>query len=161
MSEQRLPTAGETIISGLVGFMKKTIAEDEKIQDTESDLCRKFYSGRQQLLTQFCNNVKEHVTKTGNMPQEVSADSDVKVNLFNYHTNKRQDEIYDIYEDQSMKECAKIKSILAERGFKIKSIGPLGQGWMRDVEDWDGRDTKYMHGCHFVLGSHKEYFPDI
>lgn len=161
MSEQRLPTAEETIISGLISFRKKTIAEDEKIQNTKSDLAQKFYSGRQQLLTQFCNYVKEHVSKTGNMPQEVSVDSDVKVDLLNYYINKKQDEIYDIYADQSMKECDKIKSILAERGFKIKSVEPRKQGWIRHCDDWHYRDSKYTHGCHFVLGSHKDYFPDI
>jgi hypothetical protein len=155
----RLPTAEETIVTGLLSFRKKNIAEEEKINNVKTDLQHKFYDAQQQIITKFYAEVKTQISDTGVMPQEVSVDSDVKINLFNYYINRPQSEIYDIYENESNKACQRLKATLAERGFQIKKVDSRSQEWMRHVEDWDNHDTRYTHGCKFKLGPHKDYFP--
>lgn len=161
MSEQRLPTAEETIIDGLIKHRQRQIEENNKVENVKSDLLQQFNSAQTQIINNFYTNVKKEVVKTGGMPTEISADSECRVDLFNYRLNKPQSEIYDIYAGQSKIACQQIKAILNDRGFKIKSVTPHKAEWMKHVEDWDYRDTRYQHGCEFVLGQHKDYFPDI
>lgn len=95
------------------------------------------------------------------MPQEISVDSDIKVDLFKYYINRPQSEIYDIYANEAKTKWQFVKAILANRGFQIKKIEPRSQEWMGHVEDWDDQDTRFTYGCNFKLGPHKDYFPDI